>query len=393
VLLGCSFAGLEFLYHYARRRGRFADGEVLVVDPRPVHEYVPLLHEQLAGSGHRRAPTFDACAFCRAVGAEFRRAAAVGVDPSAQVVTLDDGGVVRYATLVIAVGSAPAVPAVLSRAPSVVGSKSLEDVARLRAAVAAHPGVRDGRVPVVVVGGGLTGVEWAAELAGSPVGGRAVAVTLVDAVPRVLPTFGDGVAAHATRVLRGLGVELLLGRTVQDVDGEGTVALDDGRRLPAGAVLWAGGVRPSPALGAFGLPLGARGHLLVTPRLDVRGADGRPMQSLHAIGDAVRVVGDDGVEWPTMVRAIEAIWQGKLLARRLAGRHAPGAGPRHRLRRDFFHGVSLGPGHSLVVYGRRWADARPFVGLRRLLMWGYYVRYRLLGAVLGVGAGRAARVR
>jgi NADH dehydrogenase len=179
---------------------------------------------------------------------------------------------------------------------------------------------------------------------------------------------------------------LALGRTVERIDGA-AVTLDDQTVLPAAAVLWAGGVRPAPVLAALGIPLGARGHLRVTPRLAVRGADG-PLPHVYALGDAVQVTEDDGAVRPTMVRAIEAIWQATLLARRLAGGWAHDAGPAHRLRRDFFHGVSLGPRHSLVVYGRWWLDSRRFVRFRHFLRWGFYLRYRLLAALAPPAFGR-----
>ncbi|HEX5181436.1 MAG TPA: hypothetical protein VFW04_19045, partial [Gemmatimonadaceae bacterium] len=49
VLAGCSFAGLEYLYRTVRRRGRFASGAMTVIDPRPIHSYVPLAHEVTGG--------------------------------------------------------------------------------------------------------------------------------------------------------------------------------------------------------------------------------------------------------------------------------------------------------------------------------------------------------
>jgi hypothetical protein len=79
-----------------------------------------------------------------------------------------------------------------------------------------------------------------------------------------------------------------------------------------------------------------------------------------------------------MQRAIEAIWQGALLGRRLAARCPDGRGQRHQLRRDFFYGLSLGPRHSLVLYGRWWLDNPVFVHFRRWLKWAYYERFRLL---------------
>jgi hypothetical protein len=82
-----------------------------------------------------------------------------------------------------------------------------------------------------------------------------------------------------------------------------------------------------------------------------------------------------------MERAIEAIWQGALLGRRMAAGREDGEGPAHRLRRHFFFGLSLGPRHSLVLYRGLWVDARVFVHFRRWLKWAYYARFTMLAVL------------
>jgi NADH dehydrogenase len=234
---------------------------------------------------------------------------------------------------------------------------------------------------VVVAGGGITGTEWAAELAGAGVGAGGVParVTVVQRDAALLPAFAPAVGRRAARVLDGLGVRVLTGRSVAALDG-GAATLDDGTRLPADAVVWTGGVRPAPlvaTLAAHGAELTASGQLAVSPRLAVHG-----LHDVYAVGDAARVVPEPGGEpWPTMERAIEAIWQGALLGRRLGAGHGPSTGPAHRLRRDFFYGLSLGPRHSLLVYKRFVLDSPLFVWFRRWLQWAYYARFRLLAWV------------
>ena len=379
VLVGCSFAGLELLYRLARRRGRFRAGELTVVDPRVGHEYIPLLHEAASGARSADALTFDARAFCSAVGADFIAARAVSRLPGERLLVLDGGERLPYDRLIVAAGSVPSVPRWAAVSPLVVSPKRLPEALRLRDRI--HSLAADGsrRVELVVVGAGVTGVEWAGELAAASFGSVRASVTIVGSDPALLPGFARGPAAQAARVLDGLGVRCMLGRSVTAIDGE-RVLLDDGSALRAHAVVWAGGVRPAPLLAALHLPLTASGHLTVTPRLTVPGADG-----VYGIGDAVRIV-ENGVEWPTMERAIECIWQGALLARRLARRWEAREGPSHRLRRDFFYGVSLGPRHSMIVRGRWWVDAPILAWFRRWLQWAYYARFRALAAVRSRGS-------
>src|SRR5690606_15704833 len=99
-------------------------------------------------------------------------------------------------------------------------------------------------------------------------------------------------------------------------------------------------------------------------------------------GDAVRIYGGTG-RWSTMQRAIECIWQAKVVARnvlavvRQPADHPQGVPPLrpHKLRRDFFYGVSIGR-DSWVVY-RSWALNIRGINhaFRRWLMRRYFARY------------------
>ena len=313
-------------------------------------------------------------------------ATAVAIERHERVVVLDGGERLPYDRLVLAAGSVPSVPDATADSRMVFAPKWLPTALRLRDRVLSVAGSGAHPVEVVVVGAGITGVEWSAELAGGSFANARVHVTLVGREPVILPAFHRGPAAHAAAVLQRLGVRTALGRSVTAIHAD-RVVLDDGSALPAHAVLWAGGLRPAPLLARLHLPLTESGHLTVTPRLAVPGADG-----VYGIGDAVRVV-ENGRMWPTMERAIECIWQGALLARRLARGWSASEGPTHRLRHDFFYGLSLGPRQSMISYGRLWVDAPVLAWFRRWLQWAYYARYRALAAVRSRGSpSRSERV-
>jgi NADH:ubiquinone reductase (H+-translocating) len=151
--------------------------------------------------------------------------------------------------------------------------------------------------------------------------------------------------------------------------------------------LWAGGVQPAPVLAHLGLPRTDEGWLTVGPTLQcfptvVPYRKGSASPDVFACGDAVRVIGGTG-PWPTMQRAIECLWQAKVVARNLAtlAECAPGYPDGvpplrpHVLRERFAYGVSLGA-RSLVVYGAARVDL-PGVNawFRRWLMRQYFARY------------------
>lgn len=343
-----------------------------VVDPLDRHPYIPLVHEAAGGTRAPERLLFDTPAFCRRIGAAWVTGAASSVDPEARTVTLADGRTLEYDRLVIAVGSVVDVPPALAGSAAVVPAKFLSDAMLLRRRLHVLRAGGAQMLRVVVVGAGITGVEWSGALAGGRVDGARIATTLVAVEERVLPTFPFGVANRAAHALSRLGVELLLGRGVRKVLPD-RVVLDGGASIHHDVVVWAGGVRPSALVSALPFAHTADGHLAVTSRLAVHGA-----RDVYAIGDCARIV-EHGHEWPTMERAIEAIWQGATLARRFAAGFPQDAGPAHRLRRDFLYGISLGPHLGSVVYGARHVEGRWSTWLRRAIEWAYYARFRLVG--------------
>ena len=333
VVLGCSFAALEFLYRRVRHYGRFTPGACTVVEPAAVHTYLPLAHEVASGVARAVRNTYDVAAFVASIGAAWCPRAAVAVDPVRRLVYLDQNEPIAFSRLIIAVGSVADIPGEIAGWASLFAAKNADDAVRLHSQLAP-------RHTVAVVGGGITGVEWAAELA------RRARVRLITESDSILASFAPGIQRHAGRRLARLGVHITTGQRV-------------GARPDTDFIVWAGGVRANPMLARCGLPLTDDGHLVVDSRLGVPGHPG-----IYGIGDAVRPSGD---------RAIDAIWQGTWLARHL-GRELD----EYRAGRTFFYGISLGPGHSMIVRGRWWADTPLFVAFRRWLRGAYYARFTLL---------------
>lgn len=330
---------------------------------------MPLAHEAASGARALHDLTFDTPTFVRSRGAEWITGAAAALDAPRRTVTLASGERLEYDRCVIAIGSTSDAPPQLLASEHVNAAKWVGDAIavreklhRLRAG-----GVR--RAKIIVAGCALTAVEWAAELATARIEGMELEVSIVGASPRLLREFHPEVGRRASVTLASLGVRVEFGRAL-NAFADGVARTADGHAYPADLLVWAGGVRPNPALAALGAPLGDDGRVLVTPRLAVHGMDG-----ISAIGDAAQIT-DAGITWPTMLRAIEAIWQGKTLAHRFARGDASEAGLAHRLRPDFWYGLSLGGEHSAVFRGSRIVEHPRFVGFRRWLQRMYYRRFR-----------------
>jgi NADH dehydrogenase len=389
LVLGASFAGIEVL-HQLRKIAAGRSLSVTVVDRQAQHPYIPLLHERLVDrltEGESVLPT------ARWLGADPRArfvcGEIVGFDPAARAVRLASGELLVGRFVVVALGSTVSPPPGLRGGERALRCKFEEEHARLRAALEAALRAEGPQASIVVVGGGITGVEVAGELAHlrkkRPEGWQAPAVTLVHGRARLLEKMSPRAGRRSEDYLRGQGVALRLGARLLEIE-EGAVTVRAGEateRLPASLVIWAGGLRPSAALAGLGLPQTAEGWLAVGPTLQCLEQGKVRWPAIFACGDAARVIGGEG-EWPTMQRAIECLWQAKVVARNVArlasapSGEDPASAPLlpHSLRRDFFHGISLG-GRSLVVYGGLVIDApRLNTWFRRFLMRRYLARYR-----------------
>jgi NADH dehydrogenase len=215
-------------------------------------------------------------------------AEAVAVDAAAKRVILSDGAV-TYDYLIAATGVVPSYFGHDDWSHYAPGLKTVEDALEMRRRVLLayeaaerepNPERRGEWMTFVVVGGGSTGVELAgalAELARDVLAGdfrtidpRKARVFLVEAGARILPEFPPGLSAGAERALGRLGVEVLTGQPVADVDGRGISI--GGRRLGAKTVLWAAGVKASPLARSLNAPLDRAGRVLVRPEA---GREGR----------------------------------------------------------------------------------------------------------------------
>ena len=133
---------------------------------------------------------------------------------------------------------------------------------------------------------------------------------LVEAADRVLPEIDAELADYALRELRGRGIDIRLGTTLEEVTAD-SARLSTGETLPTRTVVWTAGVAPNPSLRELSVPLDERGRVPVDEHLRVKGMD-----SVWAIGDCAAAPDPRGGLCPPTAQ--HAVRQGPVAARNIA---------------------------------------------------------------------------
>lgn len=317
VIVGAGFGGLTC----ARRLARNEQVQVTVVDRNPYQLFAPLLYQVATGG----LPEDDIAYPVRAAipGVDFRRGDVVRISPDARTVRLADGAVIPWDELVLAVGSTGTTFGIPGVEENALQMKTIREARAIKhRLLQTYEDVELGRKPkealrVVVVGGGPTGVEVSgavAELQRAmrhefPDLYRLASVTLVEAGPRLLPSFTEKSSAHAKQELEQLGVTVKVASAVDRMYPT-DVHLASGEVLTAGTIVWAAGVAAPAQWSDLGVT--DRAHRLeVSPTLQLT-------DDMWVIGDIAHVAGPDGRPLP-MVASV-AMQMGRYVAQAIGRR-------------------------------------------------------------------------
>lgn len=324
VIIGGGFGGLA-----AARGLRHAHVAVTLIDRTNHFIFQPLLYQVATAA---LAPS-DITAPIRWIlrhqpNAEVLMAEVREIDSHKRLVRIDDElREIPYDYLIVATGSRHAYFGHNEWEPYAPGLKAIEDASEIRrrfllafehAEKTDDEKEREELLTFVIVGGGPTGVElsgampYIARKALSPdfrrVDTRKTRVVLVEAGPRILPTFPEDLASRAARDLKHLGVDVRVGSMVTGVDAEG-VSIAGGEKIRARTAFWAAGNLSSP-LGKFlGAALDRAGRVQVNPDLSVPG-----FSNVFIVGDLATLI-QDGRPIPGVGPA--AIQEGKSAAKNI----------------------------------------------------------------------------
>jgi NADH:ubiquinone reductase (H+-translocating) len=371
VVLGAGYAGLTVARDVARRsRGRLP---VVLVDRNPVHVLRTELYEIgkiAAAAGDPRPWTIPLEKVLDRTGTSFRQGVVASVDLPRRVVRLEAGDEISYGHLVLALGSVAAyygVPGAAEHTESVYRLSGAQRLAvRVRDAERASAGLPGERRPrFVIVGGGSTGTELAAELATTDwaaiagPGARPPDVLLVTGALPFLAGLPPKLVAHARELLRRAGVSLVHGVNVSRVE-PGKVTLEDGSVLVCDAAVWCAGLEAPALVRALPVAHGKGGRLAVEPTLAL---PGHP--HVFALGDVAEI------QDPATGMLVPATAQAALAEARTAARNLVAQFDGHPLEpfryRERGVVVALGLGKGAGTVGRATIWGSPAALLKRIV--------------------------
>jgi NADH dehydrogenase len=331
VILGAGFGGLAAAKGLAK-----VDAEVTVIDQHNYHLFQPLLY-QVATAALSPA---DIAAPIRSIlryqtNATVLLGRVMGINLTTWTVQLRHRQI-PYDHLVVATGARHSYFGHDDWEAVAPGLKTIEDATAMRRRILMaferaedndDEAERRRLLTFLIIGGGPTGVELAgaiAELAKAAlardfrrIDPRTARIILIEAGPRLLPSFPPRMSEAAARALNRLGVELRIGIGVSGCDDRGAV-LDD-ERIESRTLIWAAGVAASGAADWLGIEPGRGGRVPIG--LDLT-APGHP--EIFVIGDTAQVEGRHGpLPGIAPVAKQQGAYVARVIAARLAGKPVP----------------------------------------------------------------------
>jgi NADH dehydrogenase len=343
LILGGGFAGLDVARSIGRSREARAYWDTLVVDKENFFQFNPLLPAVAVGAVETRHIVYPLRAMALHRHIRFEKNKATRIDLAARRVHLHNDLIEPFDVLVIALGSVTNYYGIPGAEEHTRPFKTIVDAMTLRARVvelfemaeqAGSEAQRKRLLSFAVAGGGVTGVEVAAELVEMAretllpkypsVRASDISITILEGGDRVVPSARPRHSAYVDRHLRRRGVSIRPNARVTRVEPK-RLHLSDGTVLDAFTILWTAGVRPPDLVRE--LPVGRLpdGRVLVDDRLRALDPEGRPVEGVFVLGDCAACRRPDGRYQPALSQTAVAMggYVGRSLVRAARGRPVP----------------------------------------------------------------------
>jgi NADH:ubiquinone reductase (H+-translocating) len=327
VVLGGGFGGVATARHLERCLRRHRDVDITLVSRENFFVLTPLLFEACSGRLELRHCAQPIRAALRR--ARFVEATVTAVDVEGQIaraITADGGThALPYDHLVVALGASTN-DQLIPGSSNAFTFKTMADALVLRnhlieqferADASPDSTMRRGCLTVVVIGGGLVGVELLGELTAFAddvlrfyprIRRDEIRFRLFEAGPRILPEIDEALAAVATRVLQSRGADLRPATPVRSIEA-GRVRLAN-ETIDTGTIVLAAGIVPSVVASAIPVVHDHRGRIAVDETMR-----SRSHRQVWAMGDCAAIPGPDGRPYPALAQ--HTVREARQLARNI----------------------------------------------------------------------------
>ena len=363
LILGGGFAGLDVARAVGRSRSARDYWDTLLVDKENFFQFNPLLPAVAVGSVETRHIVYPLREMARHRRIRFHKNKATRIDLARREVHLHNDIVEPFDTLVIAVGSVTNYYGVPGAEENTRPFKTIVDAMTLRARVvelfemaeqAGSDAQRRRLLTIAIVGGGVTGVEVAAELIEMArdtllprypsIRADDISVTIFEGGDRVVSSARPDHSAYVQRFLERQGVRIHLGAMVERVEPK-RLHLIGGRSTDAFTIIWTAGVHPPALVRDLPLLKASGERIRVDKYLHPLDTGGQPVECAYVLGDCAAALRTDGKYQAALAQT--AIDMGSYLGESLA-REAEGKPAAAFRSKDGGYIISLGQ-HSSVL--------------------------------------------
>jgi len=273
VIIGSNFAGLSCA------RNLSSQYAVTVIDASPCFEFLPNIHELLSGVKSAGLLRLPRARILHRLGHQFVQDTVSAIDAEGGFVRTASGENLDFDVCVVAVGGVHNTYGLPGVEEFALPFKSVDDCARIGERLEKLAGAGEG-MSVVVVGGGLEGIEALGEILRAYRHTPGLTVHLSEGSTTLLPGGAAALSGEILRKCQAYPVTFHLGDRVKAVT-KTRVRLASGKSLKSDLTLWTGGAAPNPLLYESGLSISADKWAAVAPSLQSQVFD-----NVFVIGDA-----------------------------------------------------------------------------------------------------------
>lgn len=379
VILGAGYGGIRVAQLLSRDLDNQQDYQIILINRDDYHTLMTQLYQPAVGTTDYNEviiPLEDVLAGSKV---SFMKGTVQNIDLQKRTVRLEEQAQeISFSYLIIALGSVPeyfGIKGLKENSLSLSSLQSAQDIhdkvkAILKGTDQKPAGNKE--LTFVVGGGGLTGVEFAGELASywehiKPrynLTKSDYKIILIEAADQLLPGMSDGIASYAEETLEGLGVEVITQDLLKKVTQD-KIYLASGREISYDLLLWAGGIRGNSVMVKSGLQTDPRGRLLVNEYLQYS-----EDAAVYAVGDSA-LVKDPQTGKPVIPTAQAAIHQAKTVAYNIYA-EISGAKKKSYQPGLIFLCISVGQGQGLGESTKFRIKGIPAAFIKKLIPFKYY---------------------